>query len=306
MSVFPKIYITPLFVPQKKFHDMYGKPNAYLETNPSIYIQETGESSEVTILVRCVNYRKFNDKSFTLYQPKSNSSYFVARGRLGAFDYLSLDNFKIEEVEVNYGLPKYNTYWTGPEDIRFLTANSIITTIPECNPKGQPSIFEATLEGNKIFNCRPLEPMENPEKNWMPFGNPAKIIYSVCPFTIKDLCGNSIKNIELSEEHQDLLKGYHGSTNGISYKSPYEFLFLVHINKDKTYHRWLLWNSETNSIRISEEFIFFRDTYIEFTCSLATTRGGRIFVSCGINDDKAFILELSSQDIDKSLSGAII
>lgn len=299
MSVFPKVYITPLFVPQKRFQDLYGKPNAYLETNPSIHIKE---DNSVTILIRCVNYRKFCDKSFTLYEPKSNSSYFVARGNLGPFEYLSLDNFQIQEVEVNYGLPKYNTYWTGPEDIRFLDEKSIITTIPECNPKGHPSIFTALLESNRIFNCRPLEPSGSPEKNWMPFDEGRKVIYSVCPFIVKDLNGNSIKNIELPDHKANQLKGYHGSTNGIPYKSPSEFLFLVHINKERTYHRWILFDSDRDSIRISKEFIFFRDTYIEFTCSLAATASNRIFVSCGVNDDKAFILELSSRDIDNSFS----
>ena len=35
------------------------------------------------------------------------------------------------------------------EDIRFVSSNSIIVTIPECNCKGNPSIFHAKLN-NKI------------------------------------------------------------------------------------------------------------------------------------------------------------
>ena len=62
----PIQYITPLIVPQQRFTDISGRPCAFLETNPSIHIDS--KTGDTTILVRCVDYRKFADKSFTLYQ----------------------------------------------------------------------------------------------------------------------------------------------------------------------------------------------------------------------------------------------
>ncbi len=287
MRIHPTLYITPLFVPQRRFTDVTGRPCAFLETNPSLHInQETGDT---TILVRCVDYRKFVDKSFTLYQRQSNSIYYVGRTKIKQFDYLTIDDIEFTPVNVDYGLPKYPTYWTGPEDIRFIDSSKIITTIPECNERGEPAIFKADLEDSMIFNCRPLEPHEGPEKNWMPFaGN--KVIYKLNPLTIKDL---EIDKKTIIGEYP-VLGGYHGSTNGIPFKG--EVLFLIHSNRDKTYHRWILMNPENYSLRISEEFVFFRNSYIEFTCSLGIL-GSRIFVSCGVNDDKAMILEVSPLDI---------
>ncbi len=288
MKIHPTLYITPLFVPQRRFTDLTGKPCAFLETNPSLHInQETGDT---TILVRCVDYRKFADKSFTLYQRQSNSIYYVGRMKLKQYDYLTTDNIEFQPVSVNYGLPKYPTYWTGPEDIRFLeSGNKIIATIPECNERGQPAIFMADLKDSMISNCIPLDPYTCPEKNWMPF-NGNKVIYKLHPLTIKDLEHDNKKIVG----EYPILDGYHGSTNGIPFKG--EVLFLIHSNRDKTYHRWIIMNPETYSLRISEEFVFFRNSYIEFTCSLGIF-GSRIFISCGINDDKAVILEVSQLDI---------
>jgi len=288
MSEFhPIIYTSPLIVPQQRFTDINGRPCAFQETNPSIYIdQETGDT---TILVRCVDYRKFADKSFTLYQRQSNSIYYIGHACLKPYNYLTGIDIEFKPVNVDYGISKYPTYWTGLEDIRFLdSANSIIATIPECNERGQPAIFKATLTDNTISKCIPLKPNGGPEKNWMPFNS--KVIYNLDPFTIKSLDSDDCKILGNYSE----LSQYHGSSNGILFND--NFLFLIHVNRERTYHRWILYNQKDDTLKISREFIFFRNSYIEFTCSLAQAFD-RIFVSCGVNDDKAFILELSSLDI---------
>jgi hypothetical protein len=102
------------------------------------------------------------------------------------------------------------------------------------------------------------------------------------------------------------LENYHGSTNGIKYtplnKSDETILFLIHQNADKTYHRWLLFNCKTNEIILSREFHFFQYSYIEFPISLSIF-DERIFISLGINDDKAFIIETNKETLDASLYG---
>ena len=96
------------------------------------------------------------------------------------------------------------------------------------------------------------------------------------------------------------LECYHGSTNGIILNK-YERLFLIHVNKNITSHRWLLFNIETYEITISSEFVFFNHSYIEFPCSLCKYNE-RIFISIGINDNKAFIIEVVPSDINNSFN----
>jgi hypothetical protein len=134
-----------------------------------------------------------------------------------------------------------------------ITDSSILTTIPECNPTGQPCIFRATLD-NKIHSHTICSP-NIIEKNWMPYvdheGN-HKVIYSLFPFVIKSI-DNDDRQVLLIKT--SLLEGYHGSTNGIVYEDGR--LFLIHINNEKTYHRWMLFNPSQQTIKLSEPFVFF-------------------------------------------------
>jgi hypothetical protein len=289
MSLFPVVHITPIILPQLVFKDKFNSPNAYFDMNPSLYISENGS---VIILVRRVNYRKYFDKQFVLYEEKSNSIYSILRGNITDSP-LNINDFTIKTIENNYSMPIYNTYWTGVEDIRFINETNILATIPEGNPNGNPCIFHASLNDNKLHVQQMCKP-NNIEKNWMPyFDNTTKVIYSLFPFTIKSLFDDD-KNIMHSDSR---LEGYHGSTNGIEYNG--SRLFLIHSNKERTYHRWILFNPSTNKLNISNEFIFFKHSSVEFTCSLSKFKK-RIFISMGINDDKAFILEINSHDIDIS------
>ena len=289
MSIIKNIF--PLILPQKCFIDRFNTVNSYLDMNPSMWVDNDGN---VIILVRSVNYRKFFNKSFTIYEERSNSVYQMLRG-----DITNLNNLTFEEIIIENTLPTYPTYWLGLEDIRFITSTELLVTIPSCNNAGNPAIFKAKLEGNKIHSFTECYP-NHMEKNWMPFYDKSKgchlVIYSVNPFIIKSIDINEINEIN---EINVILKGFHGSTNGIEFGDKGEILFLVHITLERVYHKWLLFNPSTNEIRVSENFVFFNYSYIEFTCSMAKYNDS-LFVSIGVNDDKAFIIDIN-QDMIKLL-----
>jgi hypothetical protein len=293
-SVFPNVYVTPIYLPQKQFTDSYGNANAYISMNPSLFISPDGE---YTLLIRNVNYRKYANKQFTLYErPWSVSKYTISRGQMQTNKPFTFDA-EIDDLVLEYNQPTFSSYWKGMEDIRFVTKDEVLVTIPEMNPGGNPSIFLGKIEDNHISYCIPCEPSIT-EKNWMPFihNEQAKVIYSIDPFMVKDIFDAELTQVDTRLPPLD---GYHGSTNGLPYRNGY--LFLIHQNRDISYHRWLYYNPQTEATHISDEFIFFRHTYIEFPCSLCEWEG-RIFVSMGVNDDSAFILELRKTDIDSSLS----
>ena len=297
MIIFPKKDIIPIIVPQICFKDKYNNINNYVEMNPSLYIDADGNT---IILVRCINYKKFNNKQFTLYEDNSNSLYYILKGQIQCREKVDIENFEYQIINTEYNLPAYPTYWFGLEDIRFINANAILVNVPELHEGGKPSIFKAKLNDNKVHNFVPCKPNDTIEKNWMPFiddNDCSKVIYSLDPFVIKSIETDDKQEIPVFESIKNKLKGYHGSTNGIHINENCdEKLFLIHVNREKTYHRWLLFNIKTNYIQVSEEFLFLKNTYIEFTCSLSRFKN-RVFVSLGVNDDKAFIIETCVEDI---------
>lgn len=285
-TLFPTLTAQPLFVPQRQFVDAYGNPNAYIPMNPSMYIKD----GQVTVLVRCINYRKYKDKQFTLYEkPHSISRYFCLRGFIGK----KIEFVSTEECKVETSLPSYPTYWKGLEDIRFVTGDQILTTVPEYTPSGNPTIFRASLTGSTVHSFEQCEPNQV-EKNWMPYMHEgeAHVVYSVNPFCVKGVKDDTRRII--SED--PVLQGWHGSTNGIPWNGG--VLFLIHVNRDVSYHRWLLFDPGAGSVKYSEEFTFFKNTYIEFPCSLCVWEG-RVFVSMGVNDDSAFLVEVAAADIER-------
>lgn len=294
MIIFPKKDIIPIIVPQICYIDKYNNTNGYIEMNPSLHIEEDGN---VIILVRCVNYEKFKDKRFTIYGTNANSIYYVIKGKINDKDKLNIENFDYNIVEYKYNLPSFPTYWAGIEDIRFIDSKNVLVNVPQLNEGGNPAIFKAELNDNIITNFIPCKPNKI-EKNWMPYldtDNNCKVIYSLQPFLIKSVENEDFEEVELSESNQKMLEGYHGSTNGIILNK-YERLFLVHINNNITSHRWLLFNIKTKHILVSDEFIFFKNSYIEFNCSLSKYND-RIFITIGVNDDKAYVIETCNEDI---------
>jgi len=296
MNLFPIVSANPIYVPQKQFVDRFGNANAYVAMNPSLYIDQEGQ---ITLLVRRVNYRKFQDKQFILYEPKSISSYVVLKGSM--LDTNIPNTMTCDELKSIWSAdqPSYTTYWLGMEDIRFCcNPTTLLLTVPEKNPSGQPCIFQGLLQGSTVKSIIRCEPSRI-EKNWMPYmesDGSTKVIYSVVPFQIKTIHTDETTTIALSEELTQTLEGYHGSTNGICYKDTWR-LFLIHINKERTYHKWLLYNPETKTVRASKEFVFFQYSSIEFPCSLCEYKD-TLYVSLGINDDCAQILTLKKSDVD--------
>ncbi len=290
MYVFPKKQIFPIILPTPVFKSRFGISKNFVEMNPSLYIDTNGNTQ---ILVRCVDYTKYRGNNFTLYNPKSNSLYYKLTGKIT--ENLSLDSFRVEEVTVDYNLPKHTTYWIGLEDIRFIDASNILVTVPELNESGLPCIFRAVLNGSTISSFVKCEPSKT-EKNWMPFLD--KVLYSVHPFQIKSIDTNDITEINLPNNY--VLEGYHGSSNGIPYLNG--ILFLIHKNEDVVKHRWILFNPALNKVKVSEPFVFFSHSFIEFSCSIARYQD-HIYVSLGVNDDKAFILKVSTYDIEASFVG---
>jgi len=278
--------------------DKHNEYNSFFDMNPSMHIDSNGN---MKLLVRSVNYRKFYNKVFTMYENYSNSLYVLLSGKINNNDLLNLDDFEIQNISYDYGIPTYPTYWKGIEDIRFINSGSLLAIIPECNKNGNPSIFRANIDNNIIhtfISCKP----NVIEKNWMPYtdekGN-EMVIYSLNPFKMKQIENDIFTEITFTEEIMKQLENYHGSTNGIIYKSTETILFLIHKNADKTYHRWLLFNYKTNEITLSKDFHFFKHSYIEFPVSLCRFNE-RFFISLGINDDKAFIVETTQESIEQS------
>lgn len=275
--MYPIRRIVPIMFPKQQYKDRFGEPNAFVDMNPSMFIRPDGK---VTLLVRRVNYRKYADKQFSLGSYPSQSKYLVATGNVA-----DLTRWHVEPLRIQYGTMTYPTYWSGPEDIRFITENQVLATIPECNPSGQPAMFEASLEGSQMHSVRPCHPREM-EKNWMPYTE-NRVVYSLSPFCVKGILEPELETVECNLPE---LEGYHGSTNGVPYRGDHR-LFLVHINRERTYHRWLLFDPSKKTVKVSDEFVFFQHSYIEFPLSLCE-HGGKLYVSLGVNDEAAYILEI--------------
>jgi hypothetical protein len=288
MNIIPVTYWFPIICPQQQFTDKTGSPNAYQDTNPSLYVDSSGNAR---ILVRQVNYRKFKDRSFFVGENQSRSIYHTINA-IYANSKFTIQNSSPLQHETT--LQKYSTYWYGPEDIRFVTSNTILATYPELGPGGNPRVVSGSISGSGSINFTELLGGGPVEKNWMPFlhcGSPY-IVYSVSPLIIRPL--RSTESISLHTLSD--LEGYHGSTNGICYKQGY--LFLIHKYTQKTEHRWLYINLHTRHVAYSEPFAFFPHSYIEFPCSLVELPDKKIAISLGVNDSMAYIAVIEPEVIE--------
>ncbi len=233
-----------------------------------------------------------------LYESQSISSYVVLRGKMP----LCTSTMTAKELTCKWPdeYHSYPTFWLGMEDIRFCDESTVLLTVPEKNPSGNPCIFRGILKGSCIEDIIRCEPSKV-EKNWMPYmdsSGSTQVIYSVKPFQRKDVVHDTKETIPLSSSLEKDLEGYHGSTNGIVYNCDWR-LFLIHVNKERSYHKWLLFNPTTKEIRTSKSFVFFQYSYIEFPCSLCEYNG-KLYISLGLNDDKAVILTVEKKDVDSS------
>jgi hypothetical protein len=280
MTIFlSKKNIHPIILQQRFYIDRFGNQNAYIETSPSMNIDNNGN---VKILVRLINYRKYYNKETIIFEDCTNSIYVLLSGKIEENKPLEMDKFSATNIEYKYNIPTYSSFWKGLEDIQFINSTSILTVIPECNSKSNPSMFYAKLENNKIHSFTSCKP-NNLERYWM-------------PYNIHD---SNTRKINVPAPKLLILKDYFGSTNGLHYKNNY-YLFLIHTDRVRTYHRWLLFDLVTDDIQLSQEFVFFNYSYIETALSLCKL-DNRIFVSLGVNDDKAFIIETTVEIINQIL-----
>jgi hypothetical protein len=290
MKCFPVVNTTLLLGPQLKLNDKFGAPNAFLEMNPSFWLNDDGS---YVVLIRRVNYRKFADKRFVLYDRYCESKYLVFRGNWDMTKPFSLDGSSCSELEIVSPFPLQATHWYGVEDIRFISETQVLGTFPQYNPGGQPAMYLCSFEGSKLTVLKQCQPSAC-EKNWMPVELFESVIYSCSPLRLKDIVTEEFTNVDTTPELDALLKGYHGSTNAIQCRNG--FLTLIHKNEDRVVHRWLWISTSCYDVILSEPFVFFPHSYIEFPLSLVRQEG-RLFVSLGVNDDKACLIELSSDDL---------
>ena len=298
MNIIGKEHIFPIIIKTQCYQDRFGNQNGYIEMNPSLHISEDGS---YIILVRTVNYLKYSNNEFTVYgyiypEPYthvSDSRYIIMRGKIN--DTFNLDNYDIQPLDTQYNISPSLSLWSGVEDIRFITDKVVIACIPECND-GVPCIFGGLLKDNilsSFIKCNP----NITEKNWMPFiDEKPKVIYSVSPFIIKSIIEDDREEIKMSEDKIIDLSGWHGSSNGIDLFN--KKLFLIHRSEERVYSRWLFFNTVTKEVTYSKKFVFFKDSYLEFTCSLAKYND-KIYVSLGVNDNKAYIVEILQTEIMK-------
>ena len=301
INIIKKEHIFPININTQTYKDRFGNHNSFVEMNPSIYISEDGS---YTILVRTVNYLKYPNNRFTVYGYNSSSIYSIMRGKIDN-DTFNLDNYDIKPLDIQYNIPTQPSLWSGVEDLRFIDNNKIIACIPECN-NGSPCIFSAFLKNNILSSFEKCSP-NIIEKNWMPYihntpkiiysVSPSKIIYSVSPFIIKSILEDDKKEIMLQKEQLNELSGWHGSSNGIDFIADSK-LFLIHKNEDRVYSRWLLFNPDTHKVSYSKKFVFIKDSYIEFTCSLAAYKNN-IYVGLGVNDNRAYIVHVLCEEVQK-------
>ena len=277
----------PLLTPQILFSDRQGQTNAFLETNPALWIEPDGSA---IVCVRLVNYRKFKDRSFKMGGALSESKYHIFRGRMKDGMFEAQESSALEFVNA---LPLHPSCWTGYEDLRFLNSKQILCTAPQLSPRGLPVIALASLDGSTATIQRVLPPSEQ-EKNWMPFlpqaGSRNFVLYSVSPLGLKQLEDGDVRILATA----DPLRGYHGSSNGVSIVGQ-GFLFLIHKYAARTEHAWLLFDPIGRRYGYSAPFVFLEHSYIEFTCSISLYED-MIHVALGVNDDKAYLCSVSVPD----------
>ncbi len=292
----PPIHQWSLHCPQIPFKNRFGFYSAFREMNPAMFYDI--EKEEWIVLVRGVNYEKLSNNTYTLFHNPAHSVYWIANGP-------SLDSLTFRELQWDYGLPTYGSYWNGIEDARFIDKKRILVTVPQLDKRGQPTIFHATLDDSltKLSNFQRCEPSEKVEKNWMPMPGGTHVVYNVCPLQFKPYdTEKDMFTIPLTEKQQELLEGFHGSTNGILWTTgdgKEGQLYLIHKTMEsekgphtgdspkRVVHRWFFLGVK-GEVLVSQLFTFFKHSYIEFPCSLVKKQN-EVYVSLGVNDMSAVI-----------------
>ncbi len=302
IAVTPPLQQWSLHCPQIPFKNRYGFYSAFREMNPAMYYDT--DKGEWIVLVRGVNYEKLSNGTYALFASPAHSVYWIAHGP-------TLEHLQFKELQWFYGLPTYGSYWNGIEDARLLDSRTVLVTVPQLDPGGKPTMFSAQLNDalTHLSVFKRLEPSEGPEKNWMPMPGGQSVLYSVCPLRCKPLELKDFVTIPLTPQLEALLNGFHGSTNGIPWTAGERQgqLYLIHKTVHTTrnehtqqgdepkrvVHRWLFLGIDGH-VMVSQTFVFFTHSYIEFPCSLVQQHNKDIYVSLGLNDMHALILRVQA------------
>jgi hypothetical protein len=308
VAITPPLQQWSLHCPQIPFKNRYGFYSAFREMNPALHYDTANE--EWIVLVRGVNYEKLSNGTYALFASPAHSVYWIGHGK-------TLESLDFKELQWEYKLPTYGSYWNGIEDARFLDRRRILVTVPQLDSRGQPTMFCCTLDESlsRLENFQRCEPSEKAEKNWMPMPGGTHVLYSVCPLQFKPYdTGEGMFIVPLTSQQKELLEGFHGSTNGILWKTgdgQEGQLYLIHKTIEvergahtasgdspkRVVHRWLYLGTD-GKVQVSQLFVFFTHSYIEFPCSLvrlsatADKKGYDVYVSLGVNDMHALILRV--------------
>ena len=282
--------IIPIVVPQKYYVDQYGLHNAYFENNLSLFIH----GNKVILLIRQINYRKFKNQHYTLGSQHSISHYCMMVGNMDGDKFVNIVHYDIIYDWNNF--TETDAQYKGMDDIRFINHKDLLVICSDRNVNLKPCLFHATLESNVITLRERLQPSVL-EKNWMPYRYRDNyfVIYHVSPFTVKSIFNDDRRVIELDDNVNKKLEGYHGSTNGIEFKG--ELLFLIHrytciYGISKIVHRWVMFDPIHDTVKVSEEFSFFNYSFLEFNCSIQYYNG-LYYLSLAVNEDKIYVVVLT-------------
>lgn len=283
------------------------KSTFYQQMNVSFPEHVSSDNKELDILVRCVDYEKYPDYTFKLYNDQSNSCYIY-----NIIPIEDPNNIKtIGKIIDTSNCRTYQSYWAGFEDIRFITSDKILVTTTNLHPSGYPRVFladfdRATCSINNIILLNYESHLD--QKNWLPFNKTdggTNVIYSVYPLIVLFVSWKGECSVLEKINVDPVLSGYHGSTNGVIFPNTDHFLFLIHktVTNNTPYviHRWLLLSKDLTNVRFSAPFKFFQNSYIEFPCSIRWNNNDELWVGLGVNDNSSFIAVLSYDEIYNSI-----
>jgi len=168
-------------------------------------------------------------------------------------------------------------------------------------------------EVKEISRAR-IEPPNNPdsycEKNWMPildmpyhfvkWTNPTEVVKV-------DVETKASKTIFLSHKAIVGVADFRGSSQVLSWKD-YKICLIHEVNLFKNYqqqkdakyvHRFIVWDSDWNVVKMSEQFSFM-DGEIEFCCGMVL-RNGEFLITFGFQDNAAFVLRVPESYVEEIL-----
>jgi hypothetical protein len=295
------------------------------QMNPSLFIDEgkilVNLRNVGYVLIHSENQQKFNCRWGPLaYQhPEEDQTLRT----LNIF--MELDN-NYDPVSINVVDTKTldkPPKWTfiGLEDARIVRWDGKLFLIgvrrdTTTNGEGRMELSEIEISGtgvNEISRER-IEPPQPSycEKNWMPildmpyhlvkWSNPTEVVKV-------DIENGTSETIFLSKTHLPNYRDFRGGSQVLPYKGGH--IAIIHEvdlfnnelgQKDAFYyHRFIVWDSQWNIIKISDDFNFM-EARIEFCCGLAIV-DDKMLITFGFQDNAAFIVESPLKLMEDFING---